>query len=46
MFVMFALELMRAFLRHCYQEDWIEEPIPERFKLVKTLEDEIQAFRF
>ena len=35
---------MRAFLRHCYQEGWIEEPIHERFKPVKTPEDEIQAF--
>ena len=40
------IRTMRAFLRHCYQEDWIEEPIHERFKPVKTLENEIQAFRF
>lgn len=34
----------RAFLRHCYQEGWIETPIHEKFKPIKTPEDEIQAF--
>ena len=38
------IRTMRAFLRHCYQEGWIEEPIHEPFKPVKTPEDEIQAF--
>ncbi|WP_338447756.1 tyrosine-type recombinase/integrase [Niallia oryzisoli] len=38
------IRTMRAFLRYCYQEGWIEEPIHERFKPVKTPEDEIQAF--
>jgi len=34
----------RAFLRYCYQENWIEVPIHEKFKPIKTTEDEIQAF--
>ncbi|MEY2193764.1 hypothetical protein AB7942_13660 [Neobacillus sp. BF23-41] len=34
----------RAFLRHCYQEGWIDTPIHEKFKPIKTPEDEIQAF--
>ncbi|MDR4946500.1 tyrosine-type recombinase/integrase [Neobacillus cucumis] len=34
----------RAFLRYCYQEGWIEAPIHEKFKPIKTPEDEIQAF--
>jgi integrase/recombinase XerD len=32
------IRTMRAFLRHCYLEGWIEEPIHERFKPVKTQE--------
>lgn len=35
---------MRAFLRHCYMEGWVEEPIHERFKPVKTQEDTLEAF--
>jgi integrase/recombinase XerD len=38
------IRTMRAFLRHSYQEGWIEESIHERFKPIKTPEDEIQAF--
>ena len=38
------IRTMRAFLRHCYQEGWIQEAIHERFKPVKTPEDEIQSF--
>jgi integrase/recombinase XerD len=34
----------RAFLRHCYQEGWIQIPIHEKFKPIKTPEDEIQSF--
>jgi integrase/recombinase XerD len=34
----------RAFLRHAYQEGWIGTPIHEKFKPIKTPEDEIQAF--
>jgi integrase/recombinase XerD len=34
----------RAFLRYCYQEGWIELPIHEKFKPIKTPEDEIQVF--
>jgi len=34
----------RAFLRHCYREGWIEIPIHEKFKPIKTQEDEIQSF--
>ena len=38
------IRTMRAFLRHCFQEGWIEIPIHERFKPVKTPEDEIESF--
>jgi integrase/recombinase XerD len=34
----------RAFLRYCFQEGWIDIPIHEKFKPIKTSEDEIQAF--
>jgi integrase/recombinase XerD len=34
----------RAFLRHCYQEGWIEIPIHDKFRPIKTPEDEIQSF--
>ncbi|MGJ7912633.1 tyrosine-type recombinase/integrase [Neobacillus sp. LXY-1] len=34
----------RAFFRHCNQEGWIEIPIHETFKPIKTPEDKIQAF--
>ncbi len=34
----------RAFLRHCYQEGRNEIPIHEKFKPIKTPEDEIQSF--
>jgi integrase/recombinase XerD len=35
---------IRAFLKYCFQEGWINEPIHEKFKPVKTPEDEIQSF--
>ncbi|WP_368298529.1 tyrosine-type recombinase/integrase [Cytobacillus firmus] len=38
------IRTLRAFLRHAHQEGWIKEPIHERFKPVKTPEDEIKAF--
>jgi integrase/recombinase XerD len=38
------IRTMRAFLRHCYLEGWIEEPIHERFKPVKTQEDTLESF--
>ncbi len=38
------IRTMRAFLRHCFQEGWIQQPIHERFKPVKTPEDEIESF--
>ena len=37
------IRTIRAFLKYCYQESWIEEPIFERFKPVKTPEDEIES---
>jgi len=38
------IRTMRSFLRYCFQEGWIEIPIHERFKPVKTPEDEIESF--
>ncbi|KKK39497.1 integrase [Mesobacillus campisalis] len=38
------IRTMRAFLRYCFQEGWIQEGIHERIRPVKTPEDEIQAF--
>ncbi|MBU9712394.1 tyrosine-type recombinase/integrase [Evansella tamaricis] len=38
------IRTLRAFLRHCYIEGWIEEPIHETFKPVKTGEIPIQTF--
>lgn len=38
------IRTVRAFLRHCYLEGWITEPIHEKFKPVKTPEDEIESF--
>lgn len=38
------IRTIRAFLRHCYQEGWIEEAIHERFKPVKTQEDTLESF--
>jgi integrase/recombinase XerD len=35
---------MRAFLKYCYQEKWIDEAIHERLKPVKTPEDTIESF--
>ncbi|MFP5111392.1 tyrosine-type recombinase/integrase [Bacillaceae bacterium C204] len=34
---------MRAFLRWCYMENLIDNPIHERFKPIKTAEDTIEA---
>ncbi|MFA9559649.1 tyrosine-type recombinase/integrase [Evansella sp. AB-rgal1] len=38
------IRTMRAFIRHCFMEGWIEEPIHERFKPVKTEEDTLESF--
>lgn len=38
------IRTMRAFIRHCFLEGWIEEPIHERFKPVKTQEDTLESF--
>lgn len=38
------IRTMRAFLRHCFMEGWLEEPIHERFKPVKTEEDTLESF--
>ncbi|SDJ77085.1 tyrosine-type recombinase/integrase [Sediminibacillus albus] len=38
------IRTMRAFVRHCFLEGWIEEPIHERFKPVKTHEDTLESF--
>ncbi|OOE10820.1 tyrosine-type recombinase/integrase [Fictibacillus arsenicus] len=38
------IRTMRAFLRYCYERDWIYEPIHESFKPVKTGEIKIDAF--
>jgi len=34
----------RAFIKHCYIEGWIDEPIHERFKPLKTKEDTLESF--
>jgi integrase/recombinase XerD len=38
------IRTIRAFLRYCYLENYIEEPIHERFKPVKTKEDTLESF--
>jgi integrase/recombinase XerD len=38
------IRTMRAFIRHCFMEGWIEEPIHERFKPLKTQEDTLESF--
>lgn len=38
------IRTIRAFLRYCYQEGWIEEAIHERFKPIKTQEDTLESF--
>ncbi|MFS0637295.1 tyrosine-type recombinase/integrase [Mesobacillus foraminis] len=38
------IRTIRAFLRFCFQEGWIDEPIHEKFKPVKTPEIQIEAF--
>lgn len=38
------IRTMRAFIRHCFMEGWIEDPIHERFRPVKTEEDTLESF--
>ena len=38
------IRTIRAFLRYCFIEGWIEDPIHERFKPVKTKEDTLESF--
>jgi integrase/recombinase XerD len=35
---------MRAFIKYCYQEGWVKDPIHERFKPVKIPQDTIESF--
>lgn len=37
------IRTMRAFLKFCFMEGWIEEPIHERFKPIKTSEDTLES---
>ncbi|RKD75249.1 integrase/recombinase XerD [Sinobaca qinghaiensis] len=38
------IRTLRAFVRYCFLEGWITEPIHDRFKVVKTKEDTIESF--
>ena len=38
------IRTIRAFLRYCYLNDYIDEPIHEHFKPVKTKEDTLESF--
>lgn len=38
------IRTIRAFLRYCFIEGWIEDPIHERFKPVRTKEDTLESF--
>jgi integrase/recombinase XerD len=38
------IRTIRAFLRYCYLESYIEYPIHERFKPLKTKEDTLESF--
>lgn len=38
------IRTIRAFLRYCFNEGWIDNAIHEKFKPIKTPEDEIEAF--
>jgi integrase/recombinase XerD len=38
------IRTIRAFLRYCYLENYIEYPIHERFKPLKTKEDTLESF--
>jgi integrase/recombinase XerD len=35
---------MRAFIRYCHKKGWINEPIHEDFKPIKTPEDTLESF--
>ncbi|MGF6950974.1 integrase/recombinase XerD [Neobacillus sp. B4I6] len=35
---------MRAFIRYCHKKEWINEPIHEDFKPIKTPEDTLESF--
>ncbi|MED1599660.1 tyrosine-type recombinase/integrase, partial [Alkalihalophilus marmarensis] len=37
------IRTIRAFLRYCYLENWISDPVHERFKPVKTKEDTLES---
>jgi integrase/recombinase XerD len=43
MTVNIRVRTMRAFLRYCFMENMIDEPIHERFKPVKVAEEQIEA---
>jgi integrase/recombinase XerD len=43
MTVNIRVRTMRAFLRYCFLENLIDEPIHERFKPVKVAEEQIEA---
>lgn len=38
------IRTMRSFIRHCFMEGWIDDPIHERFKPLKTQEDTLESF--
>jgi integrase/recombinase XerD len=38
------IRTMRAFIRYCFLEGYIDEPIHDRFKPVKTQEDTLESF--
>lgn len=35
---------MRAFIRYCHKKGWVNEPIHEDFKPIKTPEDTLESF--
>ncbi|CAM3430997.1 site-specific tyrosine recombinase XerD [Aeromicrobium ponti] len=38
------IRTIRAFLRYCYMQNYIKDPIHEQFKPVKTIEDTLESF--